>query len=414
MATRKNTPAKELSDEEWEAWRATRPFSGSHLIRHVGDDETICGLPSEKWAHGLARDARENIASHNANVCPKCLERWDAEADDRLPKIPDPEQLALAELHNICAHVIRSAPDLADVGELRELQARLEAVDAYVASRTSTGRKDLAKAMRHIEIRVGQLLGEAKPKAGPGRGKKTVADRDGLSRQDRSQLRSMAANPDVVAAVVEASTDEKPATRNKVLEAIKNKAADAAPPAPAPGDEWWRRRGAAVSMEGRTFDFAGLRWGVVGNRKDDPHVPHAVEFIVQAIANEQAATAATMREPDVDHTVEPWPGYRRQGVKRIILWLAGKSLDELAHVANFEAANSNRREVIDAVPPLDDRLHGTRPTAVRRQRRHRARRPLHTDNRVEGPRRARARPPRRLSRVWLVRTCPLRRERRRR
>lgn len=60
---------------------------------------------------------------------------------------------------------------------------------------------------RRLEVRIGQLLGPAEPTAGPGRGKPSNAT-DGLSRDERSAVRTLAPNEEIVEQVIAESTDE--------------------------------------------------------------------------------------------------------------------------------------------------------------------------------------------------------------
>jgi hypothetical protein len=73
--------------------------------------------------------------------------------------------------------------------------------------------------MRRLEVRIGQLLGPAKPGPQP---ESSVAteDRD-LSRHERHEFRQMAANPEAVEDIIATSTDDEPPSRRKVMAAIK-------------------------------------------------------------------------------------------------------------------------------------------------------------------------------------------------
>ena len=83
----------------------------------------------------------------------------------------------------------------------------------------------MASAQRLLETRIGVLLGPAKV----GRPETSRVNDDSLTGNERSQFRKMADNPDVIDDVIEGSTDEEPASRRKVLAAIKGGATGSHP-----------------------------------------------------------------------------------------------------------------------------------------------------------------------------------------
>jgi len=99
--------------------------------------------------------------------------------------------------------------------ELRDAGHKLEAIRTYLARTSIEGQARVSASERRLEVLIGELLGPASM-AGPGRGKPSFAN-DGLTRNERSDFRSMAENADVVEEVIAESTDEKPASRRKVL-----------------------------------------------------------------------------------------------------------------------------------------------------------------------------------------------------
>lgn len=143
--------------------------------------------------------------------------------------VPEPDAgLDVTGLHSLCASITAEMVHVFEVGPLREAHAKLAAIDAYLDATSTEGRKTVQATMRRLEARCGWLLGEATP----GRPKKadaetsTAVDVSGLTKDEKVKMRKMAAHPDVVEAVIEASTDEDPPSRRKVLRAIDEATAE--------------------------------------------------------------------------------------------------------------------------------------------------------------------------------------------
>jgi hypothetical protein len=139
------------------------------------------------------------------------------------------EPTSLVQVDDQCAAVETWAEQCDSVPELRDATNKLAAIDEYLSRTSTEGRARVAAAMRRLEVRIGTLLGPAESVAGPGRGKPSTAT-DGLSRDQRHEFRAMAEHPEVVEDVIASSTDERPASRRQVQEAIRQ----ANPPATKP------------------------------------------------------------------------------------------------------------------------------------------------------------------------------------
>lgn len=143
----------------------------------------------------------------------------DAETGEIVPVSTEPTSL-VAVAHQ-CASIEQWADTCDSIPELRDANNKLAAIDEYLNRTSTEGRARVAEAQRHLEVRIGSILGPPKI----GRPETSVANdiSDGLTRNERSEFRAMADNADVVEAVVAESTDEAPASRRKVMKAIKQK-----------------------------------------------------------------------------------------------------------------------------------------------------------------------------------------------
>ena len=137
-----------------------------------------------------------------------------------------PQPSAGVDVFGICQTIEMQLPEITDIAALRDVAARLEAIDQYIAVTSTQGRAQVQGTVRKIEVRVGEVLGEAS-NGGDRVSNQFDRDRTGLSKDQRHQFRQMAANPDVVEAVIAASTDDEPPSRSKILDAIAAKKAAA-------------------------------------------------------------------------------------------------------------------------------------------------------------------------------------------
>lgn len=130
-----------------------------------------------------------------------------------------------------------------DLDALREARARVAAVESYLAKRHKDASKEMARADRKLEARIGELIGAAKAAVpGPGRGKPSVAN-DGLSRNERHEFRQIAEyqdHPEVKPLI------EQGQSRRRVLRQIAEVKPVEPPPTdadPLTGDSWEIRTG---------------------------------------------------------------------------------------------------------------------------------------------------------------------------
>lgn len=135
------------------------------------------------------------------------------------------EPNSLVEVDDTCSAIERWAQSCDSVPELQDANNKLAAINEYLDRTSTEGRARVALAMRRLEARIGALLPSEQ-----GRRTDQLPDRDqevDLNDRQKSEFRQMAANPDVVEQVAAASTDEEPASRRKVMRAIKDKKREA-------------------------------------------------------------------------------------------------------------------------------------------------------------------------------------------
>jgi hypothetical protein len=134
------------------------------------------------------------------------------------PAVVAHEPTSLAAVHDQCAAIEAWAEACESVPELRDASNKLAAIDTYLERTSIEGRARTAAAMRRLEVRIGQLLGPAE-KGRPSNG--NVPREEHLPGNRRHDFRQMAEHEDVVEEVIADSTDEDPASRRKVTEAIR-------------------------------------------------------------------------------------------------------------------------------------------------------------------------------------------------
>lgn len=133
---------------------------------------------------------------------------------------------SLAAVDGQCAAIEAWAEQCESVPEIRDAGHKLAAIDQYLARTSTEGRARVAEAQRRLEVRIGVLIGPAGSANQHTAEPLSTDNGTGLSRRQRHDFRKMAEHPDVVDQVVAESTDEAPASRRKVLDAIKAKTAD--------------------------------------------------------------------------------------------------------------------------------------------------------------------------------------------
>lgn len=165
-----------------------------------------------------------------------------------LPALPTAAAMTVADVREYGARVVAWAEQVDDVGEVREAKNKWAAITEYVRRTSREGVAEAEAALRRLEVRIGQLLG---PREVGGRGKPSTAP-EGLSRDDRSDFRNMADHSDVVEQVIAESTDDQPASRRSVLEAIHKPRGEGPRRNPLPqqaSDAGWQLRKTVERLE---------------------------------------------------------------------------------------------------------------------------------------------------------------------
>lgn len=134
-------------------------------------------------------------------------------------KVPDPPAEGPYPVATVCANVQAWAAQATNVDAIYDYKNKLAAIDTYLQRTSTEGRREVAIAMRTLEVRIGQLLPMEQGKRAdllPNRGEEVS-----ISSQEKAQFRTMAAHPEVVQDVIDQSTDEHPASRRAVLQTIR-------------------------------------------------------------------------------------------------------------------------------------------------------------------------------------------------
>lgn len=134
--------------------------------------------------------------------------------------IPRPQEVTSAR--ELCESIELALPNVDDPVALLEGRAKLLAVESYLARTTKVGKARMEATARRIEMRVGEVLGEALPNGGNSRNGSPVGDPlVNLRKQEVNKLRLLAAHRDITERVIANADDTAPASRRKVLEAIR-------------------------------------------------------------------------------------------------------------------------------------------------------------------------------------------------
>lgn len=132
--------------------------------------------------------------------------------------VPQPSREV--DVHGVCQSIEAWAAQTLDMGALKHNKAKLAAIDTYLDQTSTDGRAQIAATMRRLEVRIGQLLGEAQVGTNQHSEGSSASEPSPLTPNERSQFRKMAENEDVVEEAIAASTDEKPASRASVISMI--------------------------------------------------------------------------------------------------------------------------------------------------------------------------------------------------
>lgn len=217
------------------------------------------------------------------------------------------EPSSLVAVEDQCVSVETWAELVTSIPDLRDASNKLAAISEYLELTSTEGRARVAAAQRRIEVRIGTLLGPAQP-GNPtganqhgGTSSATEVPPDGLSADQRSEFRRMAENPEAVEETIAASTDEAPASRRKVTQAIKRKAS--APREPVDLEDQERRARCSalfvaferLSTHGVIATLAVEEMPDELRHRIDQHLDNAVEFVLNFRAawpgNSSAATS---------------------------------------------------------------------------------------------------------------------------
>lgn len=138
--------------------------------------------------------------------------------------IPRPQEVTSP--YELCDAIELALPLISDPAELAEAKAKLMAIETYMAQHTKQGRARLEAALRRIEMRMGEVLGDAERGGDRGNqhtgGKLSAGNLPELPKKERHELRLLAAHRDVAEQVIAKSDDRKPPSRRQVLDAIRD------------------------------------------------------------------------------------------------------------------------------------------------------------------------------------------------
>jgi hypothetical protein len=126
----------------------------------------------------------------------------------------------LQQIDSQCEAIEAWAEHSKSIPDLQETSNRLAAIDRYLASKTKSGRNRIAHTQRKLEAYIGVLL----PRQQGKRTDKELRRRDDevdIPNATKHDFRKMAEYPEIIEEVVAESTDEDPASRRKVMRAIK-------------------------------------------------------------------------------------------------------------------------------------------------------------------------------------------------
>lgn len=132
------------------------------------------------------------------------------------------EPTSLVAVHDQCAQIEEWADQCHEVAELREAANRLAAIDAYLERTSREGRGRVAQTLRRLEVRIGEALGPAEM-GGDRRSDQFMHEGTDLTPNQRSEFRRMAENREAVEDEIADSSDEQPASRRRVMDAIKRR-----------------------------------------------------------------------------------------------------------------------------------------------------------------------------------------------
>jgi hypothetical protein len=132
-----------------------------------------------------------------------------------------PESSRRIDIRRTCRDVETWAATTTDIPALRNVSAKLAAIDQYLAATDKRHRGQLAATLRRLEIRVGELLGPATQGARNDRRPELSSANESLTANERRDFRDLAERRDDVERMLDESTDDDPASRRAVLAALR-------------------------------------------------------------------------------------------------------------------------------------------------------------------------------------------------
>lgn len=191
-----------------------------------------------------------------------------------LPAIPTAASLTASDVREYGATLVEWAESVDDVSEVRDAAAKWGAITEYVRRASREGVADAVAVLRRLQQRVGELL---PPAVVGSHHSVAIEGAEELSKDDRHDFRLMAEHPDIVEQVIAASTDTDPASRRKVIRAIRESVA--ADELPAELDRLGLELGSAADRDARV-EFLSQLLGALGevirfaHKYDATHAAH--------------------------------------------------------------------------------------------------------------------------------------------
>lgn len=130
-----------------------------------------------------------------------------------------PEPAPSLDIRGVCAAVAEWAATVEDASALADADAKLAAIATYLSHTSRQGLAEVENTRRRLEVRIGELTPREQGKRSD---LETTCPHPGQvpERQRAAEFRQMAEHRDVVEQVMATATDDRPATRSRVLGAI--------------------------------------------------------------------------------------------------------------------------------------------------------------------------------------------------
>jgi len=134
-----------------------------------------------------------------------------------VPAIPKASDLTVRQAAQLAARIERWAPTTDDIAALNEERDKLDTFASWLRDRHEASATELLRASRILDVRVGELLGDAKATQGRRTDLSQACDKSPIPKDDRVRLRKIHANAHLapVAAAI-----ERGVTRTELLRTI--------------------------------------------------------------------------------------------------------------------------------------------------------------------------------------------------